>query len=927
MVRYIIGIDLGTTNSCIASIDTENPRLSIQSFKIPQISGQGMIEALPTLPSFCYLTAPNEWPAGSLNLPWEGQSHCSDYFVGSFAQKQGAKVPTRLVQSAKSWLCHGAVNRNDKLLPFEAPDPSGKISPLEATARYLRHIKEAWNAGIAKGDADAEFEEQEIVLTVPASFDEIARSLTAEAAKLAGFNQLTLLEEPQAAFYSWISQHEKTWEELFEAGKSILVCDVGGGTTDFSLIEVIEKEGKRGLNRMAVGDHLLLGGDNMDAAIAHYFEQELKRKGHPDCSSTQWLQLRHAAREAKESLLREDQTKEPIYHVLLQGSGSSVVQGSLSLEVNRNEIRKILIDGFFGVYPWDSALQLKKASGFRTMGLPYEEDPSVTKHLAYFLKQSAYDSDVKCPDYVLFNGGSMKPRAFQDGIMQSLQQWFPNNHPEVLETVSLDLAVARGAAYYGKARRGHGVRIGGGAARGYYLELEMEGKAKALTLLPRGAEEGDKFEPEQTFYLRPNIPVSFHLYTSHVRLHDKPGDLLEIDSQEMHRLPPINTILKYGKKQSVEEEAIKIPVHLQIRLTAIGTLELWLKSLKTDHRWSLEFQIRTAAGQENRLAALRDVRRDETYDISHLQEAEKVIEDFFSGTGSVKPEKIMEELERAIGCPRRDWPPSLLRGLWPSLLKMSSKRKTTAALETRWWNLAGFILRPGFGYPLDDFRMKELWKIILADIKSSKSPEGQIQSWICYRRVAGGLNKGQQTQLASEIVPSVLSKKSNKIEIKGKSELYQYSEKIRAIAAFEWIEPALKVRLGEGILQRIFSQEAIDADYWALARIGARRLIQGSAANVIDREKIARWITSLLGFQQGDAGQIFFIIEQLARKTDYREINLSQAVVQKILDHYAMHPHLERLKSLLLEEGHLSIAEQEQIFGEKLPVGLSLEST
>lgn len=923
-MRYIIGIDLGTTNSCVAYIDTQNPRLSIQSFRIPQLSRPGMVEALPTLPSFCYLCAPYEWPTGALNLPWKEQS---DFTVGSFAQAQGAKVPTRLVQSAKSWLCHSAVDRRSKLLPFEAADEERKISPLEATTRYLRHIKEAWNSVIAQGVPEAEFEEQEIVLTVPASFDEVARALTAEAAKQAGFVHMTLLEEPQAAFYSWISQHEQNWESQFEPGQTILVCDVGGGTTDFSLIEVNEKDGKRGLNRMAVGDHLLLGGDNMDAAIARYFEKELERNGYPECSTTQWLQLCHAARNTKETLFSDGQPEDSVCRVLLQGSGSSVVQGSMAVEARREVIKEILADGFFGIYPWEEALQLRKAAGFRAMGLPYEDDPSITKHLAFFLNQAASgrEKGVKCPDFVLFNGGAMKPAIFQEAIVNSLKNWFPGKEIGTLSTVSLDLAVARGAAYYGKVRRGLGVRIGGGTARGYYLEVESQGQRKALTLLPRGAEEWEKYEPDRLFLLKPNIPVSFHLYTSHVRLHDLQGDLVDIDPQEMHLLPPINTVLRYGKKQPQPDDSQKIPVHVQISLTAIGTLELWLKSIRTDHRWSLEFQLRTAAGQDNSISLIGDVRQDETYDASYLREAEKVIEECFSPTGSVKPGKMMEELEKTLQSPRREWPPSVLRGLWPALLKASSYRKTSPDLDARWWNLAGFILRPGFGYPLDDFRVKELWKIILGDLKSPKALESQIQNWICYRRIAGGLNKGQQIQLASEILPLVLNKKSNRIEIKGKGEIYQHGEKIRALAAFELIDSSLKIRLGQAILQRILEGEAVGAEYWALGRIGARRLVHGSAAHVVPRECCTTWIEALIDSRSAEQDNVLFVVEQLGRKTDYREINLAQGTIQKVLNHYAAHPCFERLQDMLLHESRLSVAEQEQVFGENLPVGLSFE--
>lgn len=919
-MRYVIGIDLGTTNCCVSYVDTANPTLSIQPFSVPQLTAAGQIQAQATLPSFCYLTTPQEWPPGALNLPWKNQDQ---FFIGAFSQEQGAKVPTRLVQSAKSWLCHPAANRRDKILPFECTDAGLRISPIEATAHYLRHIKEAWNHLMARGNPESEFEEQEIILTVPASFDEIARTLTAEAAKLAGFVKMTLLEEPQAAFYSWISQHENVWMEQLHPAECVLVCDVGGGTTDFSLMEVSEKEGKHTIERMAVGDHLLIGGDNMDAALAHFLEKKIKDSDRSiELNTTQWLQLRHEARAAKEKLLTHASDQENHVKILIQGAGSSVIKGSISTDLSMEEVSKLLLEGFFGQYRWEEALQLRKAHGLRAMGLPYEDDPSITKHLAAFLKQSN-----KKPDYVLFNGGSMKALPFQKAILESLSQWFPEKQMKALPSVNLDLAVARGAAYYGKARRGLGVRIGGGAARGYYLAIEVKkGVEKALTLLPRGSEEGSFYESDQTFWLAPNTPVVFNLYSSHVRLHDKSGDLVDIDAQEMQPLPSIQTVLRFGKK-SGNGESEKIPVHLQIGLTAIGTLELSLKSQKTEHQWALQFQLKSSSGQDNSLAALEKERSDETFDANYLQAAGQRLQEMYEGKNGVSPERIMENLETILELPRRDWSLSILRGLWQPLLKQSERRKMSAEHEARWWNLAGFFLRPGFGYPLDDFRIKELWKVILSDAKYVKTGEHQIQSWICTRRIAGGLNKGQQMQLANELLSTILNKRG-KIEVKGKADIYLYSEKIRALGAMEFIEIPFKIKLGNAILERLAAEEEVKANYWTLGRLGARHLLYGSAANVVPREVCEKWVEALLRIAKNNkknSDEIVFVISQLARKTDHRELNLSDKCVQEVLDCFAESSLKERLQQLLQQETHLTQHEQDLLFGEKLPAGLSLE--
>lgn len=915
-MRYVIGIDLGTTNSCLSYVDTQNPKLSIQQFQIPQHITPDTVEVKAMLPSFCYLPTEHE---GSFKLPWKKLP--SSYFVGLFAQSHGAKIPTRLVQSAKSWLCHSSTNRREKILPFESADNSIRISPVEATARYLAHLREAWNHLMASGNPDNELEQQEVVLTVPASFDEVARALTAEAAKLAGFKNMTFLEEPQAAFYCWIAQHENTWQKTLKAGDCVLVCDIGGGTTDFSLINVCEDNGKLNFQRMAVGDHLLLGGDNIDASIADFLEKKLREQHPSELNSLQWLQLLAQARLAKEHLLRTDaKQQQPSFQVYLQGTGSNIIQGSLSTEITQEELHALLLKGFFGSYSWEEAVHLKRSSGLRTMGLPYEEEPSITKHLAHFLNQ-ANDSQPIAPDFVLFNGGTMKPEMFQQAILNSLKAWFPSKNPQILPSTSLDLAVGYGAAYYGKVRQNlGGIKIGGGSPRSYYLGLD----AKALTLLPRGSEEGDSYEPNQTFYILPNTPVAFHLYTSHVRLHDSQGDLIDIDPEKMHLLPPIHTMLRFGKKQQHGAQKDKIPVHLSVNLTAIGTLELWLKSQNSDHRWALEFQVRTASGQDNSLATVDKQRKDETFEATDLKQAQQIISTCFNQR-TLKPSIIITELENILQQPKQEWPPSVLRSLWEPLLQVATSRKQAADYETRWWNLAGFILRPGYGYPLDDARVKDLWKIILGDLKTSKSPEQQIQQWICFRRIAGGLNKGQQMQLAHELIQDLTDKRTGKVNVRNKNEEYQYSEKIRSFASLELIDQSLKTKVGNLLIERITSGKAIPAEYWALGRIGARHLLHGSAINVVSKEAVQKWIQGLLQSKSLDLNQIALLMSQLARKTGNRELNLSQTTIDNILQKFEAHPEQTHLKSILEKEAPLTHSEQNYLFGEQLPVGISLE--
>lgn len=896
-MRYIVGIDLGTTNCCVAYVDLHQPGQLIQNFRIPQLTKAGTVESKPTLPSFCYLYSDKEFSSEEIKLPWK--DHLK-YLVGFFAKEAGSKTPTKLVQSAKSWLCHSGVDRKARLLPFEAADESKKISPLEASSRYLNHIREAWNHEMASQDIDAELEHQEIILTVPASFDEIARALTVEAAKQIGLTKLTLLEEPQAAFYSWIHSHDKSWQTFFNDQDLILVCDIGGGTTDFSLIEVVQKDGDLTFQRMSVGNHLLLGGDNMDRALAHLIEQRLQE--HVDASGV-WFQILQEARKAKEYLLNQEGA---FYQVSIQGRGSKVIEGSLSLTLSKNDVNALLTKGFFEIYPWNDAVKLKKTEGMRAMGLPYEDDPSITKQMAFFLKNATnLEHVLRGPKFILFNGGALKPALFQEALVNSLNLWFPENAVQTLKTVSLDLAVARGAAYYGKVKLGKGIKIGGGTPRSYYLGITLDNQEKALNVVPRGAEEGHLFRTEKVFLLKANTPVAFRMYSSHVRLYDKPGSLSEIDPKEMQALPPIHTLLIYGKKHDQEE----IPVQVEISLTTVGTLEIWLQSIKTNHRWKLEFQINRNQGQIGE----KEQRLDRTFDQEYLNRAAELLQESYSENGSSHPSLLVEKLEVALDLPKNQWPLSVLRGLADILLQKAPARKLSIDLESRWWNLIGFMMRPGYGYPLDEFRIKQIWKIILGDLKTFKNKETYLQALICFRRLAGGLNKGQQTFIAADLI-------SNYFKKEGKANPYLESEKTRLLGSLEHLDLSTKIKLGDFLLKQCLDGKASKADIWALARIGARQMMYGALPNVIPREVVEKWLDQILQSTKISPDQQKLLVRSLARKTDHRELNFSEPFIRQILDKLNDDEFYETLE----KAQPLSLAEQEHLFGDDLPIGLKL---
>jgi Hsp70 protein len=603
--RFVVGIDLGTTNCALAYVDTgRGGDLRCETLTIPQMVNPGAVEPRPLLPSFLYLPGPNEQPAGSLKLPWDDKR---DYCVGEFARNFGSQVPTRLVSSAKSWLCHPGVDRKAPILPWKAPDTTRHVSPLDAAARLLKHMAEAWNHTIAKDVADHRLEQQDIILTVPASFDAVARELTVEAARAAGFEHLTLLEEPQAAFYAWLDACGESWREQVKIGDLILVADVGGGTTDFTLIEVGEEKGNLSLTRLAVGDHLLLGGDNMDLALAHTAAEALKAKG-VKLDTGQMLALSHSARSAKETILANAKLASAPVTVL--GRGRSVIGGTIKGELTRSEIEKALIEGFFPDCARSDEPGRQRAAGLQELGLPYVADPAITKHLAYFLARQAEqlaNREVKpkrkkaqaagLPTAILFNGGVFKAEPLRERLTSILNQWAKDAKGEKVRTLTgndLDLAVARGAATYGMVRRGKGVRIRGGTARAYYIGIEtampavpgMRPPIKALCVAPFGMEEGTEADiPSQEFGLIVGEPVEFRFLGSTIRRQDAPGTMLEEWEQEVNELAPVATKLE-GQGNRV------VPVHLHTKVTEVGQLELWCFSRDGKERWKLEFNVR-----------------------------------------------------------------------------------------------------------------------------------------------------------------------------------------------------------------------------------------------------------------------------------------------------------------------------------------------
>ncbi len=606
--RFVVGIDLGTTNCALAYFDTgagDEPALT--HLPLPQVVAPGTVEERPLLPSFLYLPGPNEQPAGALRLPWDPNR---DYAVGEFARSFGSQVPTRLVASAKSWLSYAGVDRRQAILPWKAPEGGRKVSPVQASTLYLKHLVESWNGQVARDVRENRLENQDIILTVPASFDAVARELTVEAAREAGLERITLLEEPQAAFYAWIDANQDGWRDQVEIGDVVLVCDVGGGTTDLSLIAVSEESGQLVLTRVAVGEHILLGGDNMDLALAHHAAREFAGRG-VKLDAGQMQMLWHSCRLAKETLFASGQPSAP---VTVLGRGSRVIGGTLKSDLSRADADKVLVDGFFPRCPPDAVPQRQRTVGLQEIGLPYATDPAVTKHLAQFLgrnnevltQRTAGKRGKKKsaqPAAVLFNGGVFKADPLRQRLLEVLGQWVnPKGGVRELAGVDLDRAVAGGAAYYGLVRRGKGIRIRGGTARAYYVGVETSLPAvpgspppiKALCVVPFGMEEGTEADvPGQEFGLVVGEPAEFRFLGSTTRRNDSVGTLVEEWEGQVDELTPLATTLEAPGK-----EGRMVPVHLHSKVTEVGTLELWCISRDNKDRWRLEFNVRERAAEQ-----------------------------------------------------------------------------------------------------------------------------------------------------------------------------------------------------------------------------------------------------------------------------------------------------------------------------------------
>jgi len=927
--RYLIGIDLGTTNSVVAYSDTQEivpPDAAIRVFPVQQLVAPGEVRTLPALPSFIYFPTEHELSAGGISATWADDP---PMVTGVLAREQVALAPNRQVSSAKSWLSYPGVHRRARILPAQAEPPQPMISPVEASARYLMHLRDAWNATIAT-EAETRFEQQEIVLTVPGSFDEEARELTVEAARSAGLEKLTLLEEPLAAFYAWIaaSRHARARNCELLDGDLVLICDIGGGTTDFSLVRARLVNGELEFERTAVGEHLLLGGDNLDLALARYVEEKLKAI---KLTSRQRYALRRACCAVKERLL-SDLSLERV-PVTVLGSGRAVIGQALSTYFTREDVLQILTTGFFPITAPDEMPATHRPIGLRELGLPYAGDPAITKHLAAFLTQAAVAMNSSSanqrmirPHAVLFNGGFCAPEVTRERIVETISVWFGGAQsgwrPKVLNNEDVDSAVARGAAYYGRVRRGTGLRIRAGAAHTYYIGLHSDEGTQGICILPFGVEEGTTFPLlNREFSVLANRPVSFTLYSSRTR-HDAHGEVVALDEESVHRHPPLVALLRSGKMRDQH-----VTVGLRAIFTELGTLELWCESRETPHRWRLQFELRGEGTQEQNLDPMKPqpvpARTSAlTTSAATLESAAQLIRSVFrdSADGSaLTPDTLVHQMEAALNRKRESWPASAIRRFGDVLIEAAAGRKKSPLHEMRWLNLLGFCLRPGFGEPGDDARINDLRTIAPNDLAFVDDLQCHVGMLVLLRRIAGGINASQQQVLYREHAssPSNPKKRINR--------QIEY-EKWRLVASLEHLPASTRAVLGHELLAKIRKEPGDAIWLWALGRLGGRIPLYGPLHSVVPAEIAGEWLKALLEFSNFTVATGSAVI-LIARRTGDRSRDIDEAIRKQAISRLMALGVGEETIQPLMKYVPPERADAVRSFGESLPPGLHVVSS
>ncbi|WP_309396902.1 hsp70 family protein [Cerasicoccus maritimus] len=939
--RYTIGIDLGTSNCALAYVDAEAPSPRTHLLEAPQYEALGKWREDAVLPSFCYFLTDDE--ARELHgKDAQGEGNIADWsrsrVVGLWAREMASLAPERVAYSAKSWLCHRGVDRESKLLPWQSTvlPAERKLSPVDVSAAYLSYLRTVWDQQMAAKDKTARFDRQDIVITVPASFDSDAQRLTLEAAERAGFPASTrLLEEPQAAFYAWLERHPGSEElaaafpQLNERPELVLVCDIGGGTSDFSLFEVTAPKDAGDLpsiRRLAVSEHILLGGDNLDLALAKTMEARLTDGG--ELSTSAWAQLLSQCRSLKERVLAmSSPEREKKLPVSVTEGGSSLFASARSADITQGELLDLVLDGFFPDCPADAKPE-RELGGIREMGLPYAQDSAITRHLAGFLNGRRVDA-------LLFNGGTVASSILRDRLCAQAAKWQDGASPNVLANDEPHLAVARGAAHYRYCEReAAGVTISGGSGHAIYLEIEgaapkkLRGKKKkkaaamltGVCILPQGAEiESPQRLVEHDIQLLVDRPVRFQAWTSPSRPDDAVGEIVDLNDDAFHRLPALSTLAQLPP--TVEKPADgKLAVHLISELNNLGLLQVVCESVRRvgdrQRRWALEFNLREKLSEGD--APQKSAGGEDTgVSTEDLQKAQAEIEKFFGlqsySAEQSNPARLLKELEELLRLKRKEWNTALLRELWEPLGEALTKRDISVEHELAWLMAAGFSLRPGYGHAFDQYRMQRLWFVHELGLAHDRDKAIREQLFILWRRTAGGLDREQQLTLYRDWQEKIYE------------DTKQGYEPLRMAGALELLPVEERTKLARHCQALITGRAGKFCDHaiWALGRLLSRTPLYGGESAILPSELVSEVFAAIepLAWRDSLAG-LTTSFAQAARKLDSRDhdlpAGLRERVLAKLRDSGASAEQLRSVEEFIpLEE-----KDRQQLFGESLPVGL-----
>jgi molecular chaperone DnaK (HSP70) len=918
--RFSIGIDLGTTNSVLAFVPlggSSHPEV----LPVPQWGPLNRLTEARILPSFLYLL--EESVAPQLGGGW---------VVGQLARQRSSEVPGRVVHTAKSWLCHHSADRSAPILPWGLDDvaPGEKISPVRASALILGHFRDAWDRRF--GRDGFMFNEQEITVTVPASFDAAAQRLTLAAAKEAGFPAgVRLLEEPQAAFYAWLDWHDAS-EAAGGGPFHLLVVDIGGGTSDFSLFEVTPgPEGSfHEIKRIAISDHILLGGDNIDLALAHFAEQKLgDERG--QLSATQWRHLIAACRELKERVLSRPGAPDERFGVAVPGRGSGLIAASASTTLTRAEIEDVVLEGF---YPLCDALArpYRTQAALREWGLPYASDSGVTRHLAEFLWERP------AVDAVLFNGGSLGSPVLRERLRELIGTWQRGLTPTVLENAEPEFAVALGAARFGALAHHGGGLIAAGSGHAVFLEVSRADRQPVLLcVLPQGAESGQEFEiTEPALEARTNQMVRFQAYSSTRHDEYRAGDIAAQDNGALRALPPLQTMLKTQSGRDCVDGRVKpghdgrsgapgrtVPVHLKASVNALGLLQIACVSAErsTRQNWPLEFNLRPHEQGDGEVGAKVAGETGPNAPVEATEAARKIVGSVFagpSGKGSkANAAAVFKGLERVLGLPRAEWNALLLRTLWRELEDRFQDRKLSVNHEEVWIVLAGFLLRPGFGVAGDEYRMDSLWRLQESGL-CFPGKRIKTQTWLLWRRVAGGLTASRQEQLLG-----------GEMERLRKGEAA--AELVRLAGSLELIPREMKAELADvfvgeaAALARVNKQRC--APYFsALGLLLNRAPFYGGPENVLPPELVERAYEALSGLDWVDPAflEVQTLFLRAARVVGDRSLDVAKPVRSRIAAKLKKAGVASARTGKIKEFVPVNRADRISLYGEALPAGLVL---